>query len=194
MSTSGCDLSSLLTGYVHDELSQTESRLVEAHVEGCPACAQQLAAEASVVDAMMGLAEQMLLEPEPVAVTAPPPTPSRHRWWAKMAWPSVFGAAALAFVMCDQAAMRAPADVVATPTAVATLATSRVDDTRPACEEPTWLGSESLAEGPVCDEPVTVALASFPPESSSEPWDDEWDDEPDVCLPSDGGDLACMPS
>ncbi len=180
-----CDLSSLLIGYVHDELSTTESRLVEAHVRDCRACAAQLAQEAAVFDAMTSLADALEDVPELVPTAAPP----RRRWWPRLAWPSVFGSAALVFVMCDQAAMRGPADVVA-GSAHPLVAASRVDDTRPACEEPTWLGSESLAEGPVCDEPMmTLALASFPPDDGN----DSWGDDPGVCLPDDGGDLVCGP-
>lgn len=181
-----CELSSLLVAYVHDELSVTESRLVEAHVHDCAACATQLAEEASVVDAMMSLATALDEEPALVEVAA---ASRRRRWWPRLAWPSVIASAALVLVMCDQAAMRGPADVLAGPNASMTVARTPVDDTRPECEEPTWLGSDALTEGPVCDEPaMALALASFPPEATS-----DWDDEPDVCLPDDGGDLVCMP-
>ena len=188
-----CDLSSLLIGYVHDELSATESRLVEAHVRDCSACAAQLANEAAVVDAMTSLADALEEQPG----LAPTTAPTRRRWWPRLVWPSVLGSAALVLVMCDQAAMRGPGDSLTGASDHPLVVASRVDDTRPACEEPTWLGSESLAEGPVCDEPLmTLALASFPPDDD-DPWNgagrSDGDGEPGVCLPDDGGDLVCGP-
>ena len=186
MSRPPCHVAPLLRGYVDDELSATETTLVEEHVGRCEGCSARLQREAQMCEEMFALADVLQVE------IGTPATPSRRRWrWPRLAWPSVFVSAALMFAVCDQAAMSEALDAATVaPGATRVMARGGVDETRPACEESTWLGPESLADGPTCAETrtVAVALASFPPDPDPLGWDDD-----PMCHPDDGGDLACMP-
>jgi hypothetical protein len=188
MNGSGCHVEALLARYVDDELSATESMLVEGHVGRCPSCAARLQDDAQQWVEMSAFAEA--LESEQLLSPAPNRTPGWR--WPRLAWPSMFVSAALMLAVCDRAAMREAVDAASVaPGSMHSLAARvAVDETRPGCEESTWLGPDALAEGPVCAESLTLALATFPPDDDDEL---DWSGESAVCVADDGGDLACMP-
>ena len=183
--------------YVRGELAVSDALRLERHVGRCPSCAACLAREASFEASLYELGE---------IVEAELHVPAHRRWLhglaalgsrlharlrvgARPAWGSLALASALAFVVCDHAAMRGMLDE-ASPAPGSVALRSRdaapLDESPPACEEPALMGIASL-DGPACLEPI--AMATFPPEP--DPFEAAgWQDE-DVCAADDGGDLVC---
>jgi len=184
--------------YVRGELAVSEALRLERHVDECPCCAAELAAEARFEASLYELGE--IVEAELHA-------PVHRRWLARLgtrlrerlrvasppAWGSLALASALAFVVCDHAATSGFGQGLldeASPTPGAVALRSRdaapLDESPPACEEPALMGVASL-DGPACLEPI--AMASFPPDV--DPFEDMAAPGEDECRPDDGGDLMC---
>jgi hypothetical protein len=194
--------------YVRGELALSDALRLERHVGDCPSCAACLAHEASFEATLFELGE---------IVDAELHAPLHRRWlgWATRAaarwrlpsppaWGSLALASALAFVVCDHAALsgmgRGLLDDASPPPGALALRShdaAPLDESPPACEEPALMGMAS-PDGPACLE--SIAMASFPPESvESVEWLDSVDafastafhDGEDVCRADDGGDLVC---
>lgn len=185
--------------YVRGELTVSDALRLERHVGDCPSCAGCLEEEASFEASLYELGE---------IVDAELHAPAHRRWLSRLAsrirdrmrvptppaWGSLALASALAFVVCDHAALlgasRGLLDEASPPPGAALLRSrdaAPLDESRPACEEPALMGVASL-DGPACLEPL--AMATFPPEEedpfAAAPFDGE-----DVCRADDGGDLVC---
>lgn len=181
--------------YVRGELPTGEAARLEAHVVACCSCADRLTQEARVEAALYDFGE--VVEQE---LSRVPPAMAIVRWWTRHrprlvprlgpmpAWGSLAIASALAFVVCDRAALQGLVDG-ASP-APGTLASrspdaAPVDEVMPRCEEPALAGA-LVGDGPACLEPL--ALASWPSDVAG---DFDPDEDEGVCQPDDGGELVC---
>jgi hypothetical protein len=181
---SDCGMTSMLRAYVDDDLGQAQSRLLEAHVARCPACADELQREAMQRVAMFELAETLCLEDERDVGAAPRPGMPAAQWWGRVMVPLGAAATMMLLVVAAPPQVRATWSDDAEGSAMTSSALAQLD--RPTCEDAT--DDDFADDGLVCAEAMTLALASWP-----EDWRDDWPDEPAMCQPDDGGDLACMP-
>jgi hypothetical protein len=191
--------SDTFAAYVRGDLTVSDALRLERHVGDCPSCAACLAHEAAFEASLFELGE---------IVDAELHAPAHRRWLARWgsrlrdrlrmpappAWGSLALASALAFVVCDHAALagvgRGLLDEASPPPGAIALRSpdaAPLDESPPACEEPALMGMAS-PDGPACLEPI--ATASFPPEDG-DPFAAEAIEGEGVCWADDGGDLVC---
>lgn len=133
--------------YVMGLMEPAEIEQVEAHVDDCPPCLTRLEQEARF--------ETLLLQAQEPSIPQPPPAPARAERWGRAAC-GVLATAASVLLMLSDPARFVEIGLVGESSAPSQNVSAELDD------DATCIPTED----PICDdEPLTLALATYPPEA-----------------------------